>query len=146
VQALAGLNQLEYVALDGANQTDEGLRVLTSLTNLKELRCYDAVITDASLESIAAMSGLEIVALEKCDAITGTGLAQLSGLKSLQTLLLTECPGLTEGGLAELGGMQQLSTLSVIDSPISKESAVQLKATMPSCRISFGQSPATSTL
>ncbi len=63
LKSLAGLKQLRRLHMANTQITDEGLKHLTGLENLETLNIYGTQVTDASLETIAALPKLKKVFL-----------------------------------------------------------------------------------
>src|SRR5262249_31057981 len=102
LDALAGMEKLEILGLQGTRVKGAGLR---HFKGLKDLSLGLAEVTDSGLSSIAGMSELHSLGLYSTQ-ISAAGLAHLSGLRNLETLTLFECPNVDDACLAQLKGLK----------------------------------------
>ena len=114
---LAGLTNLQTLAITRAPVTDAGLASIVSLTELESLRLDQTEITDAGLVHIGQRTQLQYLYLNDVN-ITDAGLAHLAGLTELTHLWLNEMP-VGDAGLAHLSGMVQMQRLAIPDAQIS---------------------------
>jgi hypothetical protein len=83
--------------------TDAGLQWLTALTGLQFLDlAWCNNITDAGLRCLAPLASLQHLDLRECSNITDAGLQCLAPLTSLQHLDLRGCNNITDAGLQAL--------------------------------------------
>jgi beta-lactamase regulating signal transducer with metallopeptidase domain/5-hydroxyisourate hydrolase-like protein (transthyretin family) len=93
VKHLAGLTMLEQLDLQRTSLSDEGIAALKDLKNLRHLdisiarRAGDKQITDASVDTLAALTNLQVLMLLSSH-ITDRGAKRLSELPKLKTLWL----------------------------------------------------------
>jgi len=93
IKHLVGLSMLEQLDLQGASISDEGVADLKSFKNLRQLHITidrkrsGKGITDASVDTLAALTDLEVVMLQNTQ-ITDQGWKRLIELPKLKTLLL----------------------------------------------------------
>lgn len=99
----------EYLHISDLQLTDDDLRRLGGLPNIRYLRLQDTQLTDARLAHLAGLKSLETLHLKE-PLITDAGLAHLAGLKNLQALHL-ESPLITDAGLAHLESLKNLQAL-----------------------------------
>jgi hypothetical protein len=145
VALLADLTELEELSLSGA--TDDGLKHLRKLKNLRRLRlegrgytdrCLtelkhwpalvelslaDTRVTDKGLEHLQAVPQLEVLALRlapfSSSQVTDAGLKHLAKLDKLRFLDL-HCCAVTDAGLVHLKGLKNLEFLGLSGSEILK--------------------------
>ena len=89
--------------------TDGGLKELTGLKNLADLRLQGARVTDA-------------------------GLKELTRLPKLTTLFLLQMK-LTDAGLREIANLKGLTTLGLYETKISNAAFAELQRALPKCKI-----------
>jgi dihydroorotase/N-acyl-D-amino-acid deacylase len=114
--ALAGLS-VGVVELSGAPVNDEGLRSVSALKSLRELRLSSTDITDEGLAAFSAMTSLTSLDLSSTD-IGDAGLAQLKRLTGLTRLNLAYSR-VTNKGLQALAGMTALEELELARTRVS---------------------------
>lgn len=114
---LAKCQSLQSVSVPGTEVSDAGLVHLAKLKNLKSLSLgvYDegTKITDEGLKIVGSMSGLKWLNLSGTP-ITDAGLPYLSGLKNLESLQIDETK-VTSAGLAHLEPLQSIVRLRLMD-------------------------------
>jgi hypothetical protein len=94
VSVLTGLTNLQILHLDYCvNITDQGLKQLCGLTNLTQLYLSFSKITDNGLPNLKTLSKLQILNIVKTQGITDNGvdalIAAIKGMPSFQKLLIT---------------------------------------------------------
>ena len=157
LKELAGLTQLQGLALGGTQVTDAGLKELARFNQLQLLVLLGTKVTDAGMKELAALKQLQWLDLS-ATKVTDTGLKELTGLKQLQTLNLLstqvtdaglkELAGLkqlrsldlcqtkvTDAGLRELAGLKQLQTLYLARSQVTDAGVQELQKALPQVRI-----------
>jgi hypothetical protein len=110
LKPLQDLHQVKNLLLNGNPITDKGLEQLAGLTNLHELSLSDdRAVTDRGVEHLKGLTGLRLLSLDGTQ-VTDDGLAHLKGLTELRTLKLyaTQVKG---PGLAHLQGLPKLESL-----------------------------------
>src|SRR5262245_14520539 len=85
LKKLVGLRQLKRLALLGSELTDAGLKELAKLSELEALDLGNNQLTDAGLKELAVLPHLQALYV-RSRKMTDTGLAALSGLKELRWL------------------------------------------------------------
>jgi hypothetical protein len=159
-KALADLDEavgLQTLLLDDAAITDEGLRPLALLPQLKTVSVSHTRLTDAALEPLTAARGLEVLRLDRTAVkdpgmrlvgalpnlkelslwkcfITDRGLAPLARLKKLERLSLDETL-ITNAGLKHLSGLTRLKYLSLWKTKVTDAGVRDLKQSLPSVQI-----------
>jgi uncharacterized protein (TIGR02996 family) len=117
VKALAGLTQLRRLDLADSTVTDAGLQTLATLTRLQSLNLSRTGVTDEGLAVVVHLQRLRELWLT-ATAVTDAGLGALAGLRQLGTLALGFCVGITGTGLKYLAGLSRLQTLILLGCPI----------------------------
>jgi hypothetical protein len=107
---LKELKKLEFVRLDAApNITDEGVKELASLEQLKDVGLGSTKVTDA-------------------------GVKHLTKLKNLTNLNLNFTK-VTDASVNELAKLEKLTTLGVQFTQMTPEGITKLQAALPKCKI-----------
>lgn len=128
--------------------TDADLKVLSSLTTVRELNLGGTVlkeqagktiyapsgITDEGIKNIAGFQDLRKLQLDGA-GITDAGLKHLAGLKNLTDLTLTGTK-VTDAGMAELVKIPKLQTLFLFDTKVTESGVGVLKRGKPDLKIS----------
>jgi len=136
MEGLGHLDSLVTLSIWGATDlTDDGLRHITCLDNLRALRIADAPITDAGLAHIAQLTGLRTLIL-KDTAVTDAGLAHLGSLKRLLLLDLENCVGVTDDGLTHLYELRALESVNLNGCSVTVAGVERLKDALPNADIS----------
>lgn len=94
--------------------TDKGLAELAKCRLLEELNIGSPGITDEGMRHVAKLTNLKKLMLFGCENVTNEGLAQLTTLKSLRDLYITDSK-ITIGGLSYLNEMPELYKLDLFD-------------------------------
>ncbi len=124
---LADLRSLEHLTVSGSDQlTDEGFKVLRSLTALKRLLVQGGRISESSLKCLQGMRQLESLGLDRNPNLGDAGLVHIERLVSLRGLNLTDC-GVTNLGLTSIGRITNLEHLWLDSNPITSNGIVQLR-------------------
>ena len=118
---LSGLTRLERLDLQrSVGLTNRGLSHLGKLTNLRELNLNETSVSDASLESLRGIRGLEHLYLAHTK-LTDAGLARIRQQwgNSLQSLIILGAPGVTDAGMVHFRGMVKLRNLYLYRTPVT---------------------------
>jgi internalin A len=136
LKELAGLKNLHSLNI-GASLvlTDEGLREVSALKNLRGLYIFYAPVTDGGLKSLAALTELRALDLSHTQ-VKGEGVKELAGLKNLQALNLSYTR-VTDAGLKEIAGLKNLRWLSLHRTKVTAAGVAALKKDLPKCKIMF---------
>ncbi len=94
--------------------TDKGLAELSKCRLLEELNIGSPGITDEGMRHVARLINLKKLMLFGCENVTNEGLAQLTTLKSLKHLYITDSK-ITIGGLSHLNKIPALYKLDLFD-------------------------------
>ncbi|TLD70724.1 hypothetical protein FEM03_10455 [Phragmitibacter flavus] len=114
MQTLGGLRELKVLRMEYMNVEDEALRVLASLSALRELVMREnQSMTDEGLAILGTLKDLERLNLEGSRQVTSAGIGHLRGLKNLRDLHLAHCPKLDVAMLPHLADMKSLTLLSL---------------------------------
>ena len=116
------------VSFRGAEITDESLKHLTALRQLRSLLLNETAITDAGLETVGQLVTLHNLDLRGC-RVSNEGLTHLSGLRDLRALRLSGSNGATtvdDAGLPHIAGLKQLKVLALDFLWVSEEGLSQL--------------------
>ena len=155
---LAGLVNLTTLGLAETRVTDAGLVHLKGLENLGSLNLsFDRDVTDRGMAHLEDLKKLQILILRSTQVgdgtaqqlaryknlfyldlsstqITDAALEQLSQLKRLKTLKLAGTQ-ITDAAASALGQLKTLEELNIRQTRIRTETAKQLQAQLPNCRI-----------
>ena len=115
---LSGLTNLKSLFLVNSNISEFGLKELKDLKNLTilDVSSYMAPtsrITDASLKELIGLKRLAVLKLMNI-RITDAGVKELRNLTELTTLEV-HCGDITDAGLKELGELKNLTTLHLFN-------------------------------
>jgi hypothetical protein len=121
----------------GLKITDEDLKELAGLKNLRFLRLNNTQVTSAGLKQLSGLGDLQAVDLGGTQ-VSDAGLKELAGLKNLQVLLLDNTK-VTNEGLKELTSLKSLRAVNLRKTGVTEEGARQLQKALPDCRVTHGQ-------
>ena len=129
LQRLPKLNSLRLgVYEEGANITDEGLKVVGELVKLKHLNLSGTKITERGLAHLEKLSNLEDLSLDNTN-IKEAGLASLEPLQALKRLRLYTRHPTTDVGAEHLAKLKSLERLT--EHLHVTDQGVALLATLP---------------
>jgi hypothetical protein len=145
LHALEGLRRLAHIdfwagcGLGEAALTDEGLARLSEL-DLPHLYWLNlglnGNITDAGIEHLAGMTGLERLALPGCPRLTDVSLEYISEMDELRYLDLRGCEGIGDEGLEQLQGLESLERVLLGGCwGVSPEAVRALQRALPDCSV-----------
>jgi hypothetical protein len=133
-----GVNLLDVGFSSGNEVADGQLALLAPIAQqVYELNLAGSKVTDAGLASIAPLTNLRRLHLEKT-AVTDAGLAHLKGLTNLEYLNLYGT-AVTDAGLQHLSGMKNLRNLYLWQTKVTAEGAANLKKSLPTVNINRGE-------
>lgn len=130
---VAGLAELEVLAINGTNVTGDGLSYLRNCRKLKGLPMSDTPLTDAGLSHISHLQQLEWLQLNGTQ-ITDEGLSQLSGLTNLESLQLRDT-SITDRGLEHLSSLKSLKELLLRGTETTTKGRSMLQRELPKCSV-----------
>jgi hypothetical protein len=117
LRSLCTLTNLQKLDLGYCGETlpaDEGVHLLSTLTQLQELRLDRwKQLTDAGVHSLPQ---LEILSLNECTLLTDAAVQSLCAMTRLENLFLPDSPWLTDSGVKALASsLTQVKSLSMDD-------------------------------
>lgn len=120
---LPAILQLPITCLDvsGTEITDDGLRKLTAMQNLRGLilsRCKK--ISDASMDEIKKFPRLRVLAVADT-SVTDTGVAKIAQNPSISSLDIADLPGVTSKSLVALQALPELLFLRIGNTGVRPE-------------------------
>ena len=131
---LRSLPRLEVLILEDCDRlTDAGLRHLTGLRRLQELRLSRTKITDEGLDSLSSMRQLKSLHLEET-ALTDDGLAKLAHLQQLEELWLLDT-AVTDAGVEHLAKLKSLRELDLTWTQMTPQGVERLRTALPNCKV-----------
>ncbi|WP_161604798.1 leucine-rich repeat domain-containing protein [Roseiconus nitratireducens] len=130
---VAGLTELEVLAISGTNVTGEGLSNLRNCTKLKGLPMNGTPLNNLGLSHVSHLKNLEWLQLSGTQ-ITDEGLRHLSGLSNLESLELADT-AVTDQGLRHLSKLTSLKKLLLRGTQTTDEGRAWLQAELPNCSI-----------
>jgi len=118
IRQLRGLDQIAGLNFElCSNVTNDGLKDLSGLKNLRVLILSGTAISDAGLQHLVPLKSVEAIDLEICDSVTDAGLAHLGQMKSLRALNVGktgfEPERISDIGLKHLANLHQLVILDL---------------------------------
>lgn len=121
---LPGNPVIEVSIVSNKKLTDEGLKKLASLQNLKRLNLFfNEQITDAGMEHLKGLTTIEELTLNNT-GVSDAGIAELKGLTGLKKLHLSGVSRLTDAAAATINGFAELEDLSLPSTITAKGVAV----------------------
>jgi hypothetical protein len=161
LQTISSITSLERLQVMHAGITDEGLRHLRRLHNLKALElplCWG--VTDEGLKDIGSLPRLDSLRLEsgnvtgagfkhfKCKSrlrkvdlmkcwVTDEGLRELAEFPELEELILTCDYAVTDKGIQQLSPLKHLRELAVSDTQVTRDGAEELRRSLPDLLIVY---------
>jgi thiol-disulfide isomerase/thioredoxin/Leucine-rich repeat (LRR) protein len=139
LKTIGEIVNLKSLDLAGNKITDAGLIHLRNLTRLENLGLDNTGITEAGLANLEPLQALEDLRLYTGHRVTDVGAAHLAKLKSLRRL--TDNLTVTDVGVALLASLPRLETLSLSDSTITIDGARQIAGMKSLKRLGFGGCP-----
>ena len=124
LRALANLRNLRSLRLDKGHVTDAGVRQLVGLTNLESLIIGTTEITDAGFAKLCNFTNLRTLNLGT-SLVHDAALANLRQLDRLELLRLGS-PYITDAGLGFLSRLEQLRFLILRDAKVTDAGIVKL--------------------
>ena len=124
------LPDLRELSLQGNAITDDGLKHLAGMTQLRHLWVGMSTrpITDAGVRHLAGLTAMESLDLQSA-RVSDAGVAALKGLKELRSLHLNSAEGtdaISDASVEHLLRMTKLQTLWVTDSRLTEDGARRL--------------------
>ena len=132
MRSIASLKELRRLFVwDAQKLTDEGVRHLASLEKLENVHLSNGQLGDGTLEVLSGLPNLKTMSLQG-NAFTDEGLAHLAGMEQLENLWVgLGTPKITDAGLAHLHGLTKLHTLEVQRTGVTDKGIAELKRALP---------------
>jgi internalin A len=108
-------NSITRLTLLGTSVTDEGVRSLATMKQLRRLSLSGTRITDEALETIGTLRKLQILSVSDCQ-LTDAGMRQIAKLPELKSLYLNHTP-------ISIEGIKNLKPLKLIDLDLGSNEA-----------------------
>jgi Leucine-rich repeat (LRR) protein len=118
--------------LSCTNMTDDGLKTLSPMKDLRRLDLSATKVTDSGLKELAKFKNLEYLDLSYT-AVSNAGLKDLAALGSLKILILSHAR-ITDAGIADLAGLKGLEKLDVYGTGVTDRGVKQMKQQLPNCK------------
>lgn len=137
LKAIAGIKELEILALEATSISDVGLEVLKNAKGLVYIRLDHTMVSDAGMQILGAMPQLSSLFL-KGTRISDYGLKSLRNLVHLRDLDLSET-AITDAGLEPLKSIHNLQYLNVSQTQVSDVAIREMRAALPDLIIEHAQ-------
>jgi hypothetical protein len=132
----SNLLTIEFVS-SAATTTDQQIDLLAKVApQLYDLNLAGTKISDDGLKALDNMSNLRRLHLEKT-AVTDAGLSHLKNLNNLEYLNLYHT-SVSDAGLAQLQGLKKLKNVYLWQSKVTDEGAETLKKALPTLSVDMG--------
>lgn len=131
---LQGLPDVEQLYVASPKVTDEGLKFVQHLKQLRTLNLNATGVTDAGMTRLAHLACLRSLYLEET-GIADVGMAHLSRLPELRTLSLCGTR-ITDNGLQHVRKMTRLDVLDVPDTGVTADGLLRLRLDIPDLDVS----------
>lgn len=108
-------NGIEYLSkheVDCTLESSIAFKALSSFSELNYLSFHGTKITDENLKLISTLKNLKYLNLDKCHHFTECGLSYLAKMANLRMVFLEDCPQITEKILQQLP-----PTIQIVKSP-----------------------------
>jgi hypothetical protein len=122
--------------------TDERLRIVAQLKELRFLQLRSTKVTDAGTKHLRGLTLLEGLDLSNTK-ITDNGLADLTRLENLRSLQLQHT-AITDSGLKYLTGLHRLEDLFLQHTSVTDAGIARLKKSLPVVRVVYSHKRAVS--
>ena len=106
------------VRLDLAWVTDGDIAFLTTLPQLKSLDLSFTLITDAGMEQLSTLRGIESLNLQSAELLTDTAVAHIRGWKQLRSLNLRGTD-ITDTSMEYISNLPALEFLDISDTQVT---------------------------
>ncbi len=129
--------RVESICLGAKGLTDEDLRRICQLREIRALRIGRSDVTDEGLKSLENLHKLEVLSLTSAP-ISDAGVESLARLPQLRTLILQKTQ-ITDASIPQLSKLVRLERLNVRKTMLSPDGLKQLQAALPACKIDSDQ-------
>lgn len=126
--------QLQEVSLNGPEITDQSMKIVGKLHDLRELQLWNTQVSDDGLSELVGLRKLSLLNLYGTP-FTSAALPHIAKLHSLERLQLSNT-SISDENVELLAELSQLRYLS-LPSSVSLEKSQQLKRKLPDCQISL---------
>ena len=133
LETIGNLPQLQLVNLDHSMVSDEDLRHLRSLGQIRTLYLWGTQIGDAGVENLVGLVEMRRLGLQHTQ-ITDSGVERLRSLRNLDTLTIAETR-VSDRCVQALTSLQKLTYLDVSYTQISERGIGQLTRELPHTKI-----------
>ena len=123
LEHLVNLTNLENLGLDFTQVTTEGIARLPAGAHLRQLWLYGPSVKNSTLTRLDALTSLDTFYLEH-SGVTDAGLAPLARLSGLQVLSISDCPAITDAGLEYVRNLNCLKEL-ILDRALVTDDGIQ---------------------
>lgn len=130
LRSLAKANALTHLTLTGTKLNDDYLAALSSFTNLQVLNLSYNPITNEGLKQLRKLQNLRELNISECRKLDSEAGRWISQLKNLQTLIATWTT-IGDEGLQHLHGMPKLAEVNAYGDGITPAGLQKLKASLP---------------
>lgn len=121
LEGIVQLPQLMELKLSGLQRVSpSGLTALVNAKDLWSLQLTATGITDEHLKSLSLLGNLKRLDLGE-NMITDDGMAQLESLQNLESLDVSDCPQLSDESLKSVAKLQRLSTFKAANTSFGDE-------------------------
>ncbi len=114
--------------------TDETLKVICKLPEIRLLFLDESTITNQGIESLKRQRNLEVLEIDS-PYVDDESLLHLASLPTLQELKLRNSPQITDRGLDHLTALVNLSRLWLDDTGVTNSGAAKLARLLPKCEV-----------
>jgi Leucine rich repeat len=132
---LSRLTGIRELRLNHPKLKDAALKHLAGLTQLRILDLESTSVTDAGLEHLAGLTQLRSLDLGST-RVKGEGLKYLAGLIYLDELVLNNTD-VTDAGLEYLAGLKQLQELKLHGTEVTDAGVQRLQRALPECDMPY---------
>ena len=118
VEHISQLHNLKYLwagSRSSSPLTDKSLLFIGKLRNLEELYIGGTCFSDEGMKHIAKLTNLKRLSIFTANKLTNKGLTELAGLKSLTNFMLGKSAGVSVSGLKSLNNFKNLNNLLLRD-------------------------------
>ncbi len=109
LRSIGALTEMRQLDLENSQVTDNGLRSMLAMTELRQLDLENSRITDEGMKIIGQMRNLVTLSLCKTK-ITDVGIREIANIKGLRSLDCMETD-LGNAGLVQIGTLRKLDSL-----------------------------------
>ena len=146
LSALKMLPKIRSVLLSGTDVTDEGMKVLGTISTLENLDLRDCAISDDGLASLSSLGKIKAIKLSGKSGgctVSDDGMQHIANFKNLKVLGVDSLWDISEDGIAKLTDLKNLQELYMADTPAGDE-AIKLLSQFPNLRkLRFAQNQIT---